>query len=96
MKRTPAQPLGDLLRKYVEANGMRRKLKEKSIRTLWGEILGEVILRRTNNIYIKNKTLFVYLDSSTVRNELMMMRGSIIEKINEHSGELLINNIVLR
>jgi len=38
----------------------------------------------------------VHMTSSVVRNELMMMRQAILEKMNETAGEKLIDSVVIR
>ena len=40
--------------------------------------------------------LYVHLSSSVARNELMMLREALREKLNEKSGKELIREIVLR
>jgi hypothetical protein len=39
---------------------------------------------------------YVHLSSSVARNELMMLREALREKLNEKSGKELIREIVLR
>ena len=58
--------------------------------------MGRLVAERTGNIYIKNKVLFVELKSSVLKNEQMMMRQSVIDKINEKAGEKVIEKIVIR
>jgi hypothetical protein len=59
-------------------------------------MLGNNIARATTKIFIKDRVLFVYLKSSIVRNELMMLKSSIIKSLNEQAGEKVIDDIVLR
>ena len=50
----------------------------------------------TNEIHLKNKTLYVSLSSSVLRQELSYGKQKIISLINEEIGEKIINKIVLR
>ncbi len=96
MRKSNTIKLSEALREYVRVLKIAGKLKETDIVSHWEEIMGRAVARRTNKIYIKNKTLFVFVSSSVVRNELLMMRGAITDKINERAGEQLVEKIVLR
>ncbi len=96
MKNDNTQPIGEVLKKYVEALKLNRKLKEARAIGMWEEMLGKSIASRTKKIYIRNKILYVFLTSAVVRNELFLIRESIIQKINEQAGETVIEKIVLK
>jgi predicted nucleic acid-binding Zn ribbon protein len=96
MRKSNTQKLGEIVREYLEQMMIDRKLKEFNIIRSWEELMGKPVAERTGNIYIKNKVLFLELKSSVLKNELMMMRQSIIDKINEKAGEKVIEKIVIR
>ncbi|MCX6333768.1 MAG: DciA family protein [Bacteroidia bacterium] len=45
---------------------------------------------------MKDKVLYVHLSSSVVRNELLMLRQALKEKLNEKAGIEVIKDIVLK
>lgn len=96
MKRSQAQPLKDVLRAYVKAKGWNRNMVEGNIKNNWKQIMGPTIAAKTSNIYLKENTVFIYLNSSVLRNELMMMQDQIVERLNEAIGEELVQQVVLR
>ncbi len=96
MRRSNVQNIGELVGDLLKELRIDHKLKEVRIINSWGELLGTNIQRATNNIFVKNRVLFVYLKSPIVRNELMMMKSAIIKKLNEQVGEKVIDDIVLR
>jgi predicted nucleic acid-binding Zn ribbon protein len=96
MRKSNTQKLGDIVKEYLKHLMIERKLKEVGIIRSWEELMGKVVAERTRNIYIKNKVLFVELKSSVLRNELMMMRTTIIDKLNEKAGEKIIEKMVVR
>lgn len=96
MRKSNTQKIGTVLREYLEHMMIDRKLKEVGIVSSWEELMGKAVAHRTKQIYIKDKTLFVHLNSSVLRNELMMMRQSVIDKLNEKAGENIVEKIVLR
>jgi predicted nucleic acid-binding Zn ribbon protein len=87
--------IGEVLREYIDSMSMGRKLKESRLEHYWEEILGKNAASHTRKIFIKKGVLYVYLNSSVLRNELLMMRETIISRINEKAGEELVKKIIL-
>ena len=96
MQRKNTQSIKDVLREYVDSMQMRQKLKESRIEKQWEEMLGKNAASLTRKVWIKNKVLYVYLNSSVLRNEILMMRETIINRINEEAGEVIVTKIVLK
>jgi predicted nucleic acid-binding Zn ribbon protein len=96
MRRNDPRPLKDIIGECLEDLNIKRILKEKRIIAQWENMLGKAIANRTRKVFIKNKTLYVHLNSSVARAELMMIKQGILEKINETAGEKLIDNIVIQ
>ena len=96
MQRKNTQSIKDVLREYVDSMQMRRKLKESRIEKQWEEMLGKNAASFTRKVLIKNGVLYVYLNSSVLRNEILMMRETIINRINEEAGEEIVTKIVLK
>ena len=96
MKRSNIQNIGEVLSELLHELQIEGKIKEVGIINAWSEVLGDKIGKSTSRIFIKNRVLFVYLKSPVVRNELMMLKSSIIKALNEKAGESIIDNIVLR
>jgi predicted nucleic acid-binding Zn ribbon protein len=96
MRKNDTQPLKGIIREYLDALGHNRKLKEVNVVSSWEKLMGNVIAKHTRNLYIKNKVLFVYIDSAVMRNELLMMREQIRNHLNDHAGSEIIQKIVFR
>jgi hypothetical protein len=62
----------------------------------WKDLLGISVAKKTKSLRIKNKKLYVTLYSSVVRNELSLMKDSLIPKLNEAAGMDVIDDVVLR
>ena len=96
MRRSKTITLEEAIRDYIKEMNLGEKLAETSLINSWEEIVGKAISSRTTRIYIKDHILHVHLSSSVVRNELMMLRESLRNKLNERSGSELIKDIVFR
>jgi len=96
MRRKNTQKLNEVIEKYLEALDMDGKLKEVRLVRSWKEVVGTMIARKTERIFINEGKLFVYMNSSIARNELSMVKDSLIERLNREAGGQVINDIVLR
>ena len=86
--------LKDAISKMLDVYRIRRKFDETSIVAIWPEIMGTAIANRTKQIYIHDKKLFIRIESSVIKNELVLVRTGIIQKLNDHAGSVVINEII--
>ena len=86
-------PLKDVIEKLMKAYRLDGKMKELDIIDAWPELMGIAVSNRTKNITIKNKTLFLTMDSAVMRDELLHGKQIIIQRINEKAGCELINDV---
>ncbi|EDM34364.1 hypothetical protein PBAL39_08756 [Pedobacter sp. BAL39] len=87
---TLKEGIGKLLNTYK----LKGKFDETSIILLWPELMGKAIANRTTQIYISQGKLFVRLESAVIKNELLMVRTGIIQKLNERAGSEVVKEIV--
>jgi predicted nucleic acid-binding Zn ribbon protein len=96
MRRSKTISLAEAIKDFVKEMNMEGKLNEIGLINSWEEIVGKAISSRTSNIYIKDQVLYVHLNSSVVRNELLMLRQELMEKLNQKAGTQVIRDIVLK
>jgi len=87
---TLKEGIGKLLNVYK----LKGKFDETSVVALWPELMGKAISNRTTQIYVSQKKLFIRIESSVIKNELLMVRSGILQKINERAGSEVITDIV--
>ena len=96
MRRSKTMSLAEAMKDYIKEMNLGGKLDEVGIINSWEETVGKAIASRTSKIYIKDHILYVHLNSSVVRNELLMLRQALKEKINEKAGSEVLKDIVLK
>jgi predicted nucleic acid-binding Zn ribbon protein len=96
MRRSKTITLAEALNDYIKEMKLDGKLSEVTVINSWEEIVGKAISSRTTKIYIKDHILYVHLNSSVVRNELLMLREVLREKLNMKAGTEVVKDIVLR
>ncbi|MBL4862543.1 MAG: DUF721 domain-containing protein [Crocinitomicaceae bacterium] len=94
LKRTSNEaPLKEVLDRWLKAYGFASKMKEIEVINAWPEMMGTAVANRTSNIYIKNRKLYLKMDSSVMREELSYGKQVIIERVNETAGTEIINDV---
>ena len=96
MRRSKTISLAEAVNDYIKEMNLGGKLNEIAVINSWEEIVGKAISSRTTKIFIKDHILYVHLNSSVVRNELLMLREALREKLNKKAGSEVITDIVLR
>lgn len=97
MKRNfDSKSLKSVLNNLINKNSLNSGLNNVKVQSLWGKTMGVNVNSYTTEIYLKNKTLYVSLSSSVLRQELSYGKQKIITLINDEIGIKIINKIVLR
>ena len=80
----------------LRVQGLETPLLQKRLIDEWPEVMGEIIAGYTQNLYIRNQTLFVHMTNPALRADLSMQRKEIVRKLNEKVGSQVITDIVFR
>ena len=88
--------LGDAISQLFKEEKLDKKYSIFAIRNDWPKIVGEMIAKHTTQINYAQGQLFVSIDSSIVRNEMLYAKADIINKVNKYVGKLLIKELVLK
>ena len=95
MSRTNDKSLKDAIAQMLNVYKLKRKFDETSLIAAWPDIMGKAIANRTKEIFIRDRKLFIRVESSVIKNELVMMRSNIIDKMNEHAGSSVIDEVII-
>ncbi|PWK27416.1 uncharacterized protein DUF721 [Arcicella aurantiaca] len=93
-RKTKALPLKEAIEDMLELYKLRSKFNETYIVAYWEQIMGLPISSRTTELYIKERKLFVQLDSAPLRNELLLAKTKIVTLLNKQVGEDIIDDVI--
>ena len=93
MFRKEVKSVGELILKNLREQGLETPLQQKRLVAAWPEVMGEMIAGYTQDLFIKNQTLFVHLTNPALRADLSMMRLEIVKKLNDAVGSQVIADI---
>jgi predicted nucleic acid-binding Zn ribbon protein len=89
------KPLGDLIKEFYEVHKGLEYLDEQKVLNSWKEVVGPFIASHTIDLAIKNKVLFVRVDSDALRSELGYSKSLLIKNLNDLVGKEVVDEIVL-
>jgi predicted nucleic acid-binding Zn ribbon protein len=95
MGQSNTKSIKDLIIRLIKEEGLEEGLQHARLYALWDELLGVTVAKNTRKKYMQGRTLFVYLNSSIVRNQLFMMRQDIIKQLNKKMGKEIIDALEL-
>ena len=90
------QKIQDILSSFVKDNKLEKGLDNVRVGAAWRELLGKGVQNYTTNVRLQNKTLYVNLSSSVLREELSYGKDKIIKLINDGLGKEVVDKIILK
>lgn len=95
MKRTNEASLREAMERMVYQFGLREKLDEQAIASLWDELAGGMVAKHTVAVKLRKGKLRIKVDSAPLRQELTFMRESLLKTINTRLGRPVVEQVVL-
>ncbi|GIZ09962.1 DUF721 domain-containing protein [Flavobacterium sp. UMI-01] len=88
--------VGAVIQQFIEGHRLQSGMDQVNVKEAWANLMGNGVNRYTQNVALKNSTLYVELTSSVLREELSLGKSKIIKMINEEIGRDVVTNVVLR
>jgi predicted nucleic acid-binding Zn ribbon protein len=86
--------IGDAIEHWMDQLRVRGKYKETFIIQNWEKIMGAPIAKRTTNLYIRNKKLYVHLSSAPLKSELNQSKHKVVELLNKAAEDKVLEDVV--
>lgn len=96
IRRSKTRNIAEIVREFLQENQLDTKLDEQEMIRLWYETTGRMVARATKSVEIRNRKMFVSIESSVIRNEISMIKTGLMQELNSRFAEPLIDDIVLR
>nr|MBC7614177.1 DUF721 domain-containing protein [Pseudopedobacter sp.] len=94
MSRTNDKTLKEAMDQMLKVYRLKGKYDETFAVSSWEEVVGKAVANRTKEIFIRDKKLFLRIESSVVKNELKMMRTQIMQNLNEKAGSEVVLEMI--
>lgn len=86
--------LKDAFDQMIKVYQLNQTYNESYLEAHWGKIMGTSIASRTTKVYVKDKVLYLQIESAPLRDELVRAKAKIIELINREMNVDLIGDVV--
>ncbi len=94
-KRTSStSSLKEVIDAMIDTYKIRGKFDENKLINSWETMMGKPIARRTDKLFIKEKVLFVKLNSAPLRQELTMGKSKVLEIIHRQFEKEMIEDVL--
>ena len=93
MFRKEVKNIGELILRNLRSQGLETPLLQKRLVEAWPTVMGDMVAGYTQEVYIRNQTLWVHLTSPALRADLSMMKQDMVKKLNAAVGSQVIADI---
>lgn len=95
MKRAYPTPLGTIIEDMLNRASNDPETRRQYIIGLWPKIAGEHIAQYTTSVQLIGRSLHVYINSASLKEQLGYLRATLATHYNNTLGENAIDNIIL-
>lgn len=86
--------LKEAIELWLNQHRDRNKYLQARIIPIWESIVGPLISKETESIFIKNHIMFVKLRSPALKNELEYAKKKLVTSINKKADNIFIDDII--
>jgi len=87
--------VGKAIESMLREFHIKSKFDEANVVASWERLVGKPIAKRTKKVYVRNKVIFVELDSPSMKNDLQFHKTQILEIFRKEFGVETVGDIVL-
>ncbi len=96
MQKKEAVKIREVISEILKRDHLDHKMLENRVVRSWEKVIGKTVARATTQIYMHNGTLYLSINSSVMRNELLMLKDKIMHALNSEVGHQVVTAIVIR
>src|SRR5690606_18421186 len=92
-KMSDIKPLGKVLEELLHTYRLQSKVNEVNLVRDWEKIVGPLISKKTEKIYLKNGILHLTISSAPLKQELSYSKDQLLQLIDDHYGKGYVKDI---
>jgi len=87
--------VGDAIRDMLKSYQLTSKFDEATVVASWERLVGKPIAKRTKKVSVRDKVLFVELDSPSMKNDLALHKRQILAVFEKEFGKDGIRELII-
>ena len=96
MRRAIPTLIGDQLKELFSRPHIAAKIAEGELPETWRSVVGDAVAGLTSQLQLHRRILYVSVQSSVVRSELLYPRESLRQELNRRSRVPIIDSIIIK
>lgn len=92
-RKSDTSSLKEAIDAMIDSYKLRGKFDQNKLISSWETMMGKPISRRTEKLFIKEKVLFVKLNSAPLRHELTIAKVKVLEIIHRSFDKELVSDV---
>lgn len=96
MRRSNDQSLKDAIKNLLNAYKLKGKILETRLLGEWETLVGATVARYTDDLYVREKKLYIKVSNATIRQELLYSKDELLKQLNAFAGENALEDIIVR
>lgn len=90
-----AMHIGQAINELLSSYHIKSKFDAANIVGSWERLVGKPIAKRTKKVFIKDKVLFVQIESASMKHDISLHKSHILEIFQKEFGPDVVREIVL-
>src|SRR5215213_3489846 len=87
--------LKEAIESMLKEYGLEERINQAHIAASWEKLMGQTINIRTQEVKLKNRKLYIRVNSSVLKEELHYARGKILQIINAEFKKPVADEVIL-
>lgn len=87
--------IGQAINELLNSYHIKSKFDAANIVGSWERLVGKPIAKRTKKVFIKDKVLFVHIESASMKHDISLHKSHIVEIFQKEFGADVVREIVL-
>ena len=87
--------VGQAIQELLKSYHIKNRFDEANLVSSWERLVGKPVARRTKKVFIRDRVLFVELDSPAMKHDLQYHKTQIIEVFQKEFGADLIKELII-
>ncbi len=89
------QHVSNAIRQLLQSYRLEGRFDEANVVASWERLVGKGVARQTRRIFIRNRVLFVELQSAGLKHDLNLHKPQILEVLRKEFGQEAVQDLVL-
>ncbi len=87
-------PIENVVEDLLKVYQLKKKFSELEVTDAWKSVTNPIVGKRTVRVYVQENTMFVKLESASLKNELLMRKTQLIKDLNQKVGQDIIKTLI--